>query len=111
LAIGVKAGLDPAVMVEAIEAGSGRNAAVDEIVPRHVITRTFNYGAAPATLAKDVDLALAEGDAQGVPLLIGEQVRQIVKIAMHKGGGERDVSELSRLTEDWAGVEIKAGDR
>ncbi len=109
LAMGVKAGLDPEVMIEAIAAGSGRNGVIDEVMPRHILPRTFDYGAALATLAKDVDLALAEGEAQGVPQFVCQQARQVIKVAMHKGWGGRDVSELTKLIEEWAGVEIKGG--
>lgn len=105
-AMGVKAGLDPALMVEAIGAGSGRNAAVDEVFPRFVMTRDFNYGAALETLMKDVDLALAEGEALGVPQFVCQQARQVIKLAMHQGWAKRDVTEFAKLVEGWAGVEI-----
>lgn len=108
LAMGVKAGLDPNLMLEAIAAGSGRNAAIEEVMPRHVVSRSFDYGAALEILMKDVDLALAEGEAQGVPQLVCQQARQLCKLAMHQGWGQRDVSELAKLVETWAGVEIKA---
>ena len=107
VAMGVKAGIDANVMLEAISAGSGRNAAIDEVFPRHVVTRKFDYGAALQTLIKDIDLALAEGDAQGVPQLVCQQARQILKIAEHQGWQQRDVSELTKLIEGWAGIEIK----
>lgn len=106
LAMGVKAGLDPKLMLEAIAAGSGRNAAIDEVLPHHVVTRSFDYGAALEILMKDVDLALAEGEAQGVPQLVCQQARQLCKLAMHQGWGQRDVSELVKLIEGWAGAEI-----
>jgi 2-hydroxy-3-oxopropionate reductase len=110
LAMGVKAGLDPAVMLQAIEAGSGRNAVIDEVMPRHILPRSFDYGAALEMLMKDVDLALAEGEAQEVPQLVCQQARQVIKVAMHQGWQKRDVSELVKLIEGWAGVEIKAAD-
>jgi 2-hydroxy-3-oxopropionate reductase len=110
LSMGVKAGLDPALMLQAIEAGSGRNAIVDEVMPHHILPRSFDYGAMLQTMMKDVDLALAEGEAQGVPQLVCQQARQVTKLAMHQGWGERDVSELVKLIEGWAGVEIKSRD-
>ena len=41
---GVKSGLDPAVMCDVINAGSGRNTASMDKVPRQVITRKFAQG-------------------------------------------------------------------
>ncbi len=106
MVMGVKAGLDPNVMLEAIQAGTGRNAAVDMIMPNNVIPRTFHLGAALSILEKDVDLALEEGELQGVPQLVCQQVRQIYKLAIHKGWADRDVSEIVKLIEEWSGTEI-----
>src|SRR5690606_40167830 len=39
--MGVKAGLDPAQMLDVINAGSGRNSATQDKFPRSVLTRTF----------------------------------------------------------------------
>ena len=41
IVFGVKSGLDPAVMCDVINAGSGRNTASMDKVPRQVITRKF----------------------------------------------------------------------
>lgn len=106
MAMGVKAGLDPEIMIEAISAGTGRNATVDMIMPNAVMSRRFDLGATLAILMKDVDLALEEGEAQGVPQLVCQQTRQMLKLAMHKGWERRDVSEIAKLVEGWAGVEI-----
>jgi 3-hydroxyisobutyrate dehydrogenase-like beta-hydroxyacid dehydrogenase len=107
LAMGVKAGLDPRLMLEAINAGSGRNSATQDKIPRDVVSRNFNYGARLHILLKDIDLALAEGEAQGVPQLVCQQVRQVFKLAEHLGWRNRDITEIAKLIEGWAGVEIK----
>ena len=48
VAMGVKAGLDPAVMIDVINAGSGRTTASDGKFPQAILPRTFNYGFATA---------------------------------------------------------------
>ncbi len=108
LAMGVKAGLDPVVMLEAINAGSGRNSATEDKIPRDVISRNFAYGAPLHILLKDIDLALAEGEALGVSQFVCQQVRQVFKLAEHQGWRNRDITEIAKLVEGWAGVEIKA---
>lgn len=108
LAMGVKAGLDPATMLRAINGGSGRNSATEDKIPRDVITGTFNYGAPMHILMKDIDLALAEGEAQGVPQMVCQQVRQMFKLAMHQGWGHRDITELAKMIEAWSGCEIRS---
>src|SRR5690606_7862592 len=44
MAMGVKAGIDPAVMIEVINASSGRNSATQDKIPRHVLNRRFDFG-------------------------------------------------------------------
>ncbi len=106
MVMGVKAGLDPNVMLDAIQAGTGRNASIDMIMPTSVIPRTFHLDAALSILEKDVDLALEEGELQGVPQLVCQQVRQMYKLAIHKGWADRDVTEIVKLIEEWGGTEI-----
>src|SRR4029079_19526395 len=61
--MGVKAGLDPQMIVDVINAGSGRNSATQDKIPRCVIPRTFNFGFALALLNKDLRLCMEEADA------------------------------------------------
>ena len=42
--MGVKAGLDPAVMIEVLNAGSGATSASRDKFPRAILPRTFDYG-------------------------------------------------------------------
>ncbi len=42
--MGVKAGLDPQQIMDVINAGSGRNSATQDKIPRCVIPRTFDFG-------------------------------------------------------------------
>jgi 3-hydroxyisobutyrate dehydrogenase-like beta-hydroxyacid dehydrogenase len=108
LAMGVKAGLDVEVMLRAINGGSGRNSATQDKIPRDVITGTFAYGAPMRILMKDIDLALAEGEAQGVPQLVSQQVRQLFRLGMAQGWAEKDITEMAKLIEGWSGCEIRA---
>ena len=108
LAMGVKAGIDPNVMLEAIQAGTGRNAATDLVIPTSVLPRSFDFGASIEILLKDVNLALEEGEKQGVPQFVCQQTRQMLLLAAHKGWNQRDVSEWFKLVEEWAGIEIRS---
>jgi 3-hydroxyisobutyrate dehydrogenase-like beta-hydroxyacid dehydrogenase len=108
MAMGVKAGLDPETMLQAISAGTGRNSTIDMIMPNNVLPRTFDFGATIEILMKDVHLALAEGEAQGVTQLMCQQSRQMLMMAVNQGWAQRDLSELAKLVEGWAGMEIKS---
>ncbi len=56
--MGAKGGLDPEVMVSAINVGSGQNGATLTVMPTAVLDRSFGYGAALHILMKHIDLAV-----------------------------------------------------
>jgi 3-hydroxyisobutyrate dehydrogenase-like beta-hydroxyacid dehydrogenase len=107
LVMGVKAGLDPRVMLDVINAGSGRNSATQDKFPRTVLPRTFDFGFPNALLYKDVKLCLDEGEALGVPMLVGNAVAQLLAVAKARQGANADISTIVRCVEEWAGVEVK----
>jgi 3-hydroxyisobutyrate dehydrogenase-like beta-hydroxyacid dehydrogenase len=111
LVMGAKAGLDPAVMLDVINAGSGRNTATADKFPRCVLPRKFDFGFATELLYKDVRLCLEEGERLGVPMIVGNAVRQLVGIAKAKLGGASDITQIVQPVEEWAGVEVKSGAR
>jgi 3-hydroxyisobutyrate dehydrogenase-like beta-hydroxyacid dehydrogenase len=104
--MGVKAGLDARQIVDVINAGTGRNSATADKIPRCVIPRTFNTGFAIELLNKDVRLCLEEADALGVPMMVGTAVRQLLAITSASQGPNADMTETVRVLEKWAGVEV-----
>jgi 3-hydroxyisobutyrate dehydrogenase-like beta-hydroxyacid dehydrogenase len=80
--VGAKGGLDPEVMVNAINAGSGRNGATLTVMPNAVLDRSFGYGAAMHILMKDIDVAIAQGEELGVSMWVCQAARLIYKHAM-----------------------------
>lgn len=108
LAVGVKAGLDPAIMLDVINASSGRNSATVDKIPRFVLPRTFDFGFATGLSVKDVRLCLEEADALGVPMLVGSAARTMLNISQASYGPGSDLTSIARVAETWAGVEIKS---
>lgn len=104
--MGVKAGLDPEVMIKVINAGTGRNSSTEDKFPREVLTRRFNYGGTVNTSGKDVKLAVAEAEEFGVPMWVGTAVRQFYYYAESLGAGPQDRTALVKYIEKLAGVEI-----
>ena len=107
LAMGAKAGLDPKIMLDIINAGSGRNSATQDKFPRSVLTRTFDFGFATGLSYKDVRLCVDEAEALGVPMVVGAAVREMLAITNAKYGPTSDFTSIARVVEEWAGVEIK----
>src|SRR5688572_26651719 len=107
MAMGVKAGLDARVLIDIINAGSGRNSATQDKFPRAVLPRTFDFGFATGLSYKDVRLCIDEAEALGVPMVAGAAVRQMLAITQAKFGADSDFTSIARVVEEWAGVEIK----
>ena len=105
--MGVKAGLDAKVLIDIINAGSGRNSASQDKFPKAILTRTFDFGFATGLSYKDVRLCLEESEALGVPMVAGAAVRQMLAITNAKFGADSDFTSIAKVVEEWAGVEIK----
>jgi len=106
LAMGVKAGVDPAAMLEVLNASSGRNSATVDKIPKHVLNRRFDFGFSNALSFKDVRLCLDEAEALGVPMVVGAAVRQMLSITHQIRGAAADCTDLVRVVENWAGCRI-----
>ena len=104
--MGAKGGLDPEVMTAAVNAGSGRNSMTLDKVPRCVLTRSFDYGGPIHTLMKDIDLAIEQGQALGVPMPVCEMARAAFMRAVDAGMQDSDVTAIVRLVERDAGFEM-----
>jgi 3-hydroxyisobutyrate dehydrogenase-like beta-hydroxyacid dehydrogenase len=106
--MGVKAGLDPQQIMDVINAGSGRNSATQDKIPRCVIPRTFDFGFALSLLNKDIRLCLEEAEALGVPMIVGTAVRQLLAVTIATEGPNADLTETVKTVERWAGVTVGA---
>jgi 2-hydroxy-3-oxopropionate reductase len=104
--MGAKGGLDPEVILAAINAGSGRNSATESKFPASVLTRSFDYGAEMHILMKDIDLAIAQGEELGVPMWVCEAARLVFKHAMHKGAAHEDLTAIVKYIERDGGFVI-----
>lgn len=105
--MGVKAGLDPHTVLDVINAGTGRNSATADKIPRLVLPRKFDGGFAVGLLNKDLRLCLEEADALGVPMVVGAAIKQLVGLTCAMEGPGADMSEIIKPVEKWAGVEVK----
>jgi len=104
---GAKAGLDADTMVAVINAGSGRNSATEEKIPKSVLTRNFDFGFPISGACKDIGLAIEECQAMGLPMIVGGAARQLWQFAYNQGGAKRDMTALVTYIEPWAGVEVR----
>lgn len=106
MAIGIKAGLDPAAMVEVLNVSSGRSSATEDKWPRSVLPRTFDFGFTAGLSLKDVRLCLVEARALGVPLEVGEAVRHLLERTVERYGNDTDFTSMARILEADAGLDL-----
>jgi 3-hydroxyisobutyrate dehydrogenase-like beta-hydroxyacid dehydrogenase len=107
MAMGVKAGLDAKVLIDIINASSGRNSASQDKFPRAVLPGTFDFGFTTGLSYKDVRLCIDEAEAMGVPMVCGASVRQMLAITNAKFGANSDFTFIAKVLEEWAGVEMR----
>jgi 3-hydroxyisobutyrate dehydrogenase-like beta-hydroxyacid dehydrogenase len=106
MVMGVKAGLDPRVMLDVINSGSGRNTATESKFPKNILPRTFDLGFTNGLMAKDVGLALSEAKALGVPMEMAEAVMRQLARACEEIGADKDLTTIVQPLERRTGVEV-----
>ena len=104
--MGVKAGLDPAVMVDVFNAGSGINSASRDKFPKSVLPRTFDFGFATGLMVKDVRLCLEEAKSLGMSMEVAEAVGRLWEVVIREMGAESDFTSAIQPIEKAAGVVV-----
>ena len=107
MVMGVKAGLNPKVMLEVLNTSTGRNSATQDKFPRAILPGTFDFGFTTGLSYKDVKLCIDEAEAMGVPMVCGAAVRQMLAVTNAMYGADSDFTSMCRVVESWAGVEVR----
>ena len=103
-----KAGLDPDVTLDVINASSGKNSATAEKFKELVLSRQFNKSMTTRLLHKDLSLFTAEAEALGVPAWVGSHIKQLLAYSISQGYGDKASVTMIQHWEKWAGVEVKS---
>jgi 3-hydroxyisobutyrate dehydrogenase-like beta-hydroxyacid dehydrogenase len=106
MVMGVKAGLDPKIMVDVFNASSGRNDSTMNKVPNSILNRRFDKSMKQRLLYKDVRLCMAEAEALDMPMWLGNAVKQVLAFAVSQGSGDEPSVALIKYLEDWTGVTV-----
>src|SRR5689334_8396477 len=106
--LGVKAGVDPLALFQAIRHGaSGRARTFDRLAEKFLPGTYDPAGFAPKLAHKDVALALELAKSLGVPMPAGEHALAELSEAMRRGWGERDGRVAMVLQEERAKVSVR----
>jgi 3-hydroxyisobutyrate dehydrogenase-like beta-hydroxyacid dehydrogenase len=104
MAFGIKAGLDPARMIEVLNQSTGVNSATRDKWPKSVLPRTFDFGFAAALSLKDTKLLMDEAGSAGVPLPLGAVVQDYLERTLEREGPEADFTAIAKVVEEAAGL-------
>jgi 2-hydroxy-3-oxopropionate reductase len=106
MVLGVKAGIDPNVMLDVINLSTGRNTATVDKFPKSVLPRSFDFGFKTSLFYKDIKLCLDVAESIGVPMWVGSSIKQYWNFVISQGGGDEDFTHIVKYIEQWAGVEV-----
>ena len=107
--MGVKAGLDPSVMIDVINAGTGLNTASRDKFPRSILPRSFDFGFATGLMVKDVRLCLEEARTMGLSLGVSQAVETLWETVIRDEGPDSDFTAAIKPIERAASVEVRGG--
>ena len=106
LTLGVKAGLDPQVIFEAIRGGLAGSTVMEAKVPM-IIGRNFKPGFKIKLHHKDLNNALSTAKDLGVSLPFSSLVQQVLVSLITDGKGENDHSAIATFFEGLSKLEIR----
>ncbi|WP_413738420.1 NAD(P)-dependent oxidoreductase [Sodalis sp. RH21] len=108
LVMGTKAGVDPRKIVEVLSAGYARCGALD-IRGGQILERNFAPGFMTRLQYKDLGLAMELSKGINVPMPIAGLVHELYKTCMAQGDGNEDHSNIIKVFEQMAGINMAAG--
>lgn len=108
LLIGQRAGLDPAVMVDVLNASTGMNNATQKKLKQFVLSRGFNSGFSLDLMVKDLSIALEIGRDGATPTPFAALCRELWAAAAASLGPGQDHTAIARFSESLVGTELRA---
>jgi 3-hydroxyisobutyrate dehydrogenase-like beta-hydroxyacid dehydrogenase len=105
LVLGVKAGADPAKMLEVLSTSFGGSKMLDRGVPL-IIERNFAGGTPVDLIRKDLGLIADLANELGVPLAVGGEALAVFDRAHDSSHGQEDMTAVVIPMEEAAGTEV-----
>src|SRR5262249_43502016 len=97
MTMATRGGIPPEAMLQILNNGTGRNFMTMTLFPRTVLPGTFEFGATIDIIMKDVDLAIEQGEALGVPMWVCQAARLVIKHLAFGGHAQDDLSRVAHL--------------
>ena len=109
LLIGSRFGLDPAVMVDVLNASTGMTNSSQRKFRQYVLSRSFDAGFGLDLMVKDLSIALEVGRDTATPTPFAALCREMWAAAAAMLGPGQDHTAMARLSERLAGQELGNG--
>lgn len=109
LMIGRRFGLDPDVMVDVLNASSGRNNSTETKFKQQVFSRRFSSGFALHLMVKDLGTALDLADATDTPANFSARCRELWSAAQAELEPDADHTAVVQWLEKLAGTKLESG--
>jgi len=106
LPMAVKLGLDPDLVGEVVNSGTGRSYASEFFVPR-ILQRHFSDGYPMAHAYKDLVSGAELGANHCVPMPVLAAATATYQTALLKGHGQQDKGAMVQVFEDILGVQVR----
>lgn len=100
---GSRFGLDPAVIVNVLNASSGRNNSTETKFAQYILSRTFDSGFSIGLMVKDLRIAMEVARASAMPAPLGEACLGVWAHAEQMVGAGADHTAVVQLWERLAG--------
>ena len=106
--MGVKAGVEPLALWQAVRRGAGGRRGAFETLPEHFLPAKYDPPDFALRLArKDVALAVAVGREYDVPMRLANLALQELTEALNRGWGDRDSRVAMLLQQERANVQVR----
>jgi 3-hydroxyisobutyrate dehydrogenase-like beta-hydroxyacid dehydrogenase len=107
VAAGVKAGADPALLIEFLNGALGRNFVTAQTFPNTILPGKFGRGNLSIVL-KDTDLFAEMCREVGAPTLISGVARAVWSMVAGRFGNKAELPAAALLYEEWTGIEMRS---
>ena len=110
LLIGQRFGLDPARMIDVLNASTGMTNSSQKKFKQFVLSRTFDSGFGLDLMLKDLGIATELARQTETPVPLSSATRELAAAAVAQLGRGRDHTEFARLSEALAATELHTKD-
>ncbi len=106
--LGTRLGADPETLYRVIRVSAGNSFLIDARVPDYILKGDFTRpGFALDLMLKDLGLAVESAKINKMPLFLTGQAYQYFSMASRWGLGKKDMSSVTELLEEMAGVKVR----